>query len=246
MKRKLQKGPFLFFLPSSLPLRLAYFDHNLFSLSLDERDKTQYHSSILIAFIHSRRQISLENLYDITRGWQTRYRWIQSTWHSSKPGRSVRICNVWASLSHRWRRGWHGCGIDIVSESRGRNCRRSMLCRSIARARQCLCTWTSKDCKCIGLVRTIATICMLSNERERPLISRRKNRVPSTIVHLFRSAYVSFGGLLMRLKGDANNLHGFKIDSNVYLLMKKLAFWEKRASIVLHLLSLFLLKIQKN
>ncbi|CAF1575343.1 unnamed protein product [Rotaria socialis] len=38
------------------------------------------------------------------------------------------------------------------------------------------------------------------------------------------SAYVSFGGLLMRLKGDANNLHGFKIDSNVYLLMKKLAF----------------------
>ncbi|CAF4219800.1 unnamed protein product, partial [Rotaria sp. Silwood2] len=38
------------------------------------------------------------------------------------------------------------------------------------------------------------------------------------------SAYVSFGGLLMRLKGDANNLHGFKVDSNVYLLMKKLAF----------------------
>ncbi|CAF0906903.1 unnamed protein product [Adineta ricciae] len=38
------------------------------------------------------------------------------------------------------------------------------------------------------------------------------------------SAYVSFGGLLMRLKGDANNLHGFKIDSSVYLLMKKLAF----------------------
>ncbi|CAF0772939.1 unnamed protein product [Didymodactylos carnosus] len=38
------------------------------------------------------------------------------------------------------------------------------------------------------------------------------------------SAYVSFGGLLMRLQGDANNLHGFKTDSNVYLLMKKLAF----------------------
>jgi len=38
------------------------------------------------------------------------------------------------------------------------------------------------------------------------------------------SAYVSFGGLLMRLQGDANNLHGFKIDSSVYLLMKKLAF----------------------
>jgi hypothetical protein len=39
-----------------------------------------------------------------------------------------------------------------------------------------------------------------------------------------RKAYVSFGGLLMRLNGDANNLHGFKQDANVYLLMKKLAF----------------------
>ncbi|RMZ98037.1 DNA-directed RNA polymerases and III subunit RPABC3 [Brachionus plicatilis] len=37
-------------------------------------------------------------------------------------------------------------------------------------------------------------------------------------------AYVSFGGLLMRLHGDANNLFGFKQDANVYLLMKKLAF----------------------
>jgi len=40
-----------------------------------------------------------------------------------------------------------------------------------------------------------------------------------------RAAYVSFGGLLMRLQGDANNLHGFEVDSHVYLLMKKLAFW---------------------
>lgn len=39
-----------------------------------------------------------------------------------------------------------------------------------------------------------------------------------------RSAYVSFGGLLMRLQGDANNLHGFEIDQHMYLLMKKLAF----------------------
>ncbi|XP_074652349.1 DNA-directed RNA polymerases I, II, and III subunit RPABC3-like isoform X3 [Tubulanus polymorphus] len=38
------------------------------------------------------------------------------------------------------------------------------------------------------------------------------------------SAYVSYGGLLMRLQGDANNLHGFQIDTHVYLLMKKLAF----------------------
>lgn len=40
----------------------------------------------------------------------------------------------------------------------------------------------------------------------------------------FSSAYVSYGGLLMRLQGDANNLHGFEVDSRVYLLMKKLVF----------------------
>lgn len=38
------------------------------------------------------------------------------------------------------------------------------------------------------------------------------------------SAYVSFGGLQMRLQGDANNLHDFEVDQNMYLLMKKLAF----------------------
>ena len=38
------------------------------------------------------------------------------------------------------------------------------------------------------------------------------------------AAMVSFGGLLMRLQGDANNLHGFEVDHHVYLLMKKLAF----------------------
>ncbi|KAK9508999.1 hypothetical protein O3M35_006421 [Rhynocoris fuscipes] len=38
------------------------------------------------------------------------------------------------------------------------------------------------------------------------------------------SAYVSFGGLLMRLQGDPNNLHGFEVDQTLYLLMKKLAF----------------------
>ena len=35
------------------------------------------------------------------------------------------------------------------------------------------------------------------------------------------SVYVSYGGLLQRLKGDAYNLHGFQLDSNVYLLIKK-------------------------
>jgi len=38
------------------------------------------------------------------------------------------------------------------------------------------------------------------------------------------AAYVSFGGLLMRLQGDANNLHGMEVDNHVYLLIKKLAF----------------------
>ena len=44
------------------------------------------------------------------------------------------------------------------------------------------------------------------------------------VLYRFRAAYVSYGGLLMRLQGDANNLHGFEVDSHVYLLMKKLAF----------------------
>ncbi|XP_039281786.1 DNA-directed RNA polymerases I, II, and III subunit RPABC3 isoform X1 [Nilaparvata lugens] len=38
------------------------------------------------------------------------------------------------------------------------------------------------------------------------------------------AAYVSFGGLLMRLQGDPNNLHGFEVNQTLYLLMKKLAF----------------------
>uniref|UniRef100_A0A915KC94 DNA-directed RNA polymerases I, II, and III subunit RPABC3 n=1 Tax=Romanomermis culicivorax TaxID=13658 RepID=A0A915KC94_ROMCU len=39
-----------------------------------------------------------------------------------------------------------------------------------------------------------------------------------------RSAYVSFGGLLMRLQGDANNLYGFEMDSRIYMLMKKVPY----------------------
>ncbi|KAL5499799.1 hypothetical protein EMCRGX_G011259 [Ephydatia muelleri] len=38
------------------------------------------------------------------------------------------------------------------------------------------------------------------------------------------AAYISYGGLLMRLQGDASNLHGFEVDKNVYLLVKKVAF----------------------
>ena len=46
--------------------------------------------------------------------------------------------------------------------------------------------------------------------------------VLSSLLH--RSVYVSYGGLLMRIQGDENTLSGFIPDTNVYLLMKKLAF----------------------
>eukprot|EP00053_Salpingoeca_punica_P023193 m.9265 g.9265 ORF g.9265 m.9265 type:complete len:146 (+) comp4653_c0_seq1:227-664(+) len=35
------------------------------------------------------------------------------------------------------------------------------------------------------------------------------------------AVYVSFGGLLMRLRGDARNLQGIDMDSYIYLLMRK-------------------------
>ncbi|GMS88996.1 hypothetical protein PENTCL1PPCAC_11171, partial [Pristionchus entomophagus] len=38
------------------------------------------------------------------------------------------------------------------------------------------------------------------------------------------AVYVSYGGLLMRLKGDSFNLQGFDQDANVYLLVKKVEF----------------------
>jgi len=36
------------------------------------------------------------------------------------------------------------------------------------------------------------------------------------------SVYVSFGGLLMLLKGDPRNLTGIELDSRIYLLIRKL------------------------
>ncbi|NXN40050.1 RPAB3 protein, partial [Rhinoptilus africanus] len=54
--------------------------------------------------------------------------------------------------------------------------------------------------------------------------SRISAQISLLLSSCFSSAYVSYGGLLMRLQGDANNLHGFEVDSRVYLLMKKLAF----------------------
>ncbi|KAE9414113.1 hypothetical protein Angca_010104, partial [Angiostrongylus cantonensis] len=38
------------------------------------------------------------------------------------------------------------------------------------------------------------------------------------------AAYASFRGLLMRLKVKAFNLHDFGLDSNIYLLIKKVEF----------------------
>ena len=35
------------------------------------------------------------------------------------------------------------------------------------------------------------------------------------------SIYMSFGGLLMRLKGDASNLLGIELDQHLYLLIRK-------------------------
>eukprot|EP00054_Salpingoeca_dolichothecata_P035464 m.5485 g.5485 ORF g.5485 m.5485 type:complete len:151 (-) comp5479_c0_seq1:156-608(-) len=37
------------------------------------------------------------------------------------------------------------------------------------------------------------------------------------------SVYVSYGGLLMRLKGAASNLQSIQLDSNIYLLVRKVA-----------------------
>ena len=39
-----------------------------------------------------------------------------------------------------------------------------------------------------------------------------------------REVYISFGGLLMRLNGEANSLSEIKIDQNVYLLLRKLSY----------------------
>lgn len=38
------------------------------------------------------------------------------------------------------------------------------------------------------------------------------------------AAFASFGGLLMRLQGDPNNLHGFELDKQIYLLIKRVAY----------------------
>lgn len=38
------------------------------------------------------------------------------------------------------------------------------------------------------------------------------------------AAFASFGGLLMRLQGDPNNLHGFELDKHIYLLIKRITY----------------------
>lgn len=38
------------------------------------------------------------------------------------------------------------------------------------------------------------------------------------------AAFASFGGLLMRLQGDPNNLHDFELDKQIYLLIKRITY----------------------
>jgi DNA-directed RNA polymerase I, II, and III subunit RPABC3 len=37
------------------------------------------------------------------------------------------------------------------------------------------------------------------------------------------SVYISFGGLLMRIQGEASVLSGLEVDKTIYLLIKKLS-----------------------
>lgn len=50
------------------------------------------------------------------------------------------------------------------------------------------------------------------------------NRYFPLIDVINRAVYISYGGLLMRLQGDPNNLQGFSVDNHVYLLIKKLSY----------------------
>lgn len=45
----------------------------------------------------------------------------------------------------------------------------------------------------------------------------------SILIWYHRSIFVSYGGLLMMLKGDPRNLPGITLDSRIYLLMKKVS-----------------------
>ena len=44
--------------------------------------------------------------------------------------------------------------------------------------------------------------------------------------------YVSFGGLLMSIKGEVKTLKALQIDSRIYLLMKEQ--WERNSSLACH------------
>lgn len=47
-------------------------------------------------------------------------------------------------------------------------------------------------------------------------------REPADLCYVpLRSVFVSFGGLLMHLRGDESNLKNLDLDSRVYLLMRK-------------------------
>lgn len=55
---------------------------------------------------------------------------------------------------------------------------------------------------------------------------------PLKIIYLWKKCYYALIGVVIislnvTFIGDANNLHGFEIDKNLYLLMKKVAMWCK-------------------
>ena len=64
------------------------------------------------------------------------------------------------------------------------------------------------------------SICSIrTRSRNRDIVEK-----PQLISTYFSGVYVSYGGLLMRLQGEANSLTEIKIDQNVYLLLRKLSY----------------------
>ena len=55
-----------------------------------------------------------------------------------------------------------------------------------------------------------------------PRARRWRRRVPCRVPPPCSEVYVSFGGLLMRLRGDPRHLQKLQLDSRVYLLMRKI------------------------
>ena len=65
----------------------------------------------------------------------------------------------------------------------------------------------------------ISTCSVRIRSRNRDIVEKLQ-----LILTYFSGVYVSYGGLLMRLQGEANSLTEIKIDQNVYLLLRKLSY----------------------